>query len=203
MAENTPKSGHHHGDLRNALVRAGIEILSEDGIDKLTLRRCAARAGVSHAAPAHHFNGIEGLRGAIAEEGFRVFRNYMLDARGGAGDDPHERVKAICRGYLYFAQDNPALFELIFGIRAMRQLTQTLPESPGAAYDVLRETCAPFVPDGTEPQFVEAQVWSLIHGFCSLFLSQQFGSITDLGDNLGPLNKVMSLLDNLPLANRG
>ena len=60
-----PRTAHHHGDLRQALVAAGIELLDEGGLAALTLRRCAARAGVSHAAPAHHFKGLRGLLTAI------------------------------------------------------------------------------------------------------------------------------------------
>lgn len=200
MAEKKPKSKHHHGDLRNALIDAGVAILAEDGLDGLTLRKCAARAGVSHAAPSHHFDGVAGLRAAITEEGFRIFRNYMLDARNRAGDNPHERLKAICRGYLFFAVENPALFELIFGIKAMQHQRDLMPESPDAAYLVLRETCAPFVPEGADPLVTEAQVWSLIHGFCTLYVAEQFGKMDAGALDLGPFDQVMGLLDTLPLA---
>jgi AcrR family transcriptional regulator len=61
---------HHHGNLREALINAGLLLLKEDGLDGLTLRRAAARAGVSHAAPAHHFSGKQGLVAAIAARGF-------------------------------------------------------------------------------------------------------------------------------------
>ncbi|KAJ55011.1 hypothetical protein ACMU_14745 [Actibacterium mucosum KCTC 23349] len=196
------KTKHHHGDLRNALIQAGIAILAEDGIDKLTLRRCAARAGVSHAAPAHHFKGVEGLRGAIAEEGFVIFRGYMQRELDKVGDDPHRRLKAISLGYLLFALENPALFELIFGISAMLYLNEVQPESPGASYDMLRQCCAPFVAEGAESGPVEAQVWSLIHGFATLFLSEQFGPVDRGNPDLDAFNKVITLLDSLPLADR-
>jgi AcrR family transcriptional regulator len=184
------------------LVDAGVAILTEEGLEKLSLRKCAARAGVSHAAPAHHFDGVEGLRGAIADEGFRVFRNYLLIFRALAGDDPYARVKGICRGYLYFARNNPALFELIFGIRSMQHTRQALPESPGAAYDVLRETCAPFVAPGADPRIVEMQVWSLIQGYCVLFLAEQLGE-GESDPFLTEFDQFISLLDHLPLPDRG
>ncbi len=66
MTLNPPEKPHHHGNLREALIVAGIEILKEGGLPALTLRACAARAGVSHAAPAHHFDGLPGLVTAIA-----------------------------------------------------------------------------------------------------------------------------------------
>jgi len=58
----TPRRGYHHGNLREALIEAGTEILDEDGLEALSLRACAKRAGVSHAAPQHHFGNLEGLR---------------------------------------------------------------------------------------------------------------------------------------------
>ena len=73
------KQAHHHGDLRNALIRAGLDILDTEGLDALTLRKAAARAGVSHAAPAHHFQGKEGLLAAIAAHGYEQFRALMQE----------------------------------------------------------------------------------------------------------------------------
>ncbi|MBO9466199.1 TetR/AcrR family transcriptional regulator [Tropicibacter sp. R15_0] len=198
------KPSHHHGNLRPALIEAGLAILIEDGLDKLTLRRCAARAGVSHAAPAHHFDGVDGLRAAIAEEGFRIFRNYMLDARGNVGPDPHERVKAICRGYIYFATDFPALFELMFNIKVIYDMV-TSPVVPDSAlgYDVLRDTCTPFVAPDTDPILVETQVWSLIHGYGTLLLAGRFGG-SNPDAPLGPIfDPVMALLDQLTVHQPG
>ncbi len=194
------KAAHHHGNLRPALIEAGLGILIEEGLDKLTLRRCAARAGVSHAAPAHHFDGVAGLRAAIAQEGFRIFRNYMLDARNNAGADPHARLRAICRGYIYFAVDFPDLFELMFNNKVIKDVT-SLPAQPDTAngYDVLKDSCAPFVAPGTDPVVVESQVWSLVHGFGSLMQTGRFGGLSP-DDPCGPLfAPVMALLDQLPV----
>jgi AcrR family transcriptional regulator len=203
MTDPVEKTPHHHGNLRAALIESGVSILIEDGLSKLTLRRCAARAGVSHAAPAHHFKGVAGLRASISEEGFRIFRNYMLDARNNAGTDAHDRLKAICRGYIYFAIDNPALFELAFSIKVIGDL-QTKPETDTVAvgYDVLRETCAPFVPENGDPFIVESQVWSLIHGYATLQLTGRFGGTTP-EHPCGPgFDQVISLLDHLPVLRR-
>ncbi len=200
MSDHTSKSAHHHGNLRAALIESGMAILIEEGLNKLTLRRCAARAGVSHAAPAHHFDGVAGLRAAISEEGFRIFRNYMLDARNNVGPDPHDRIKAICRGYIYFATDHPALFELIFSIKIISDL-QDFPGSDKLAigYDVLHDTCTPFVEAGHDPIVVETQVWSLVHGFGTLMLTNRFGG-PNPDDPCGPaFAPVMALLDHLPV----
>ncbi len=171
----TSAKPHHHGDLRNALIRAGIDILEDTGLSGLTLRKCAARAGVSHAAPAHHFDGVAGLKAAIAEEGFRLFRNYMLDARTNGPQDPLGRLNSIGRGYVRFGVDNPALFGLIFSFDWVTSVQHGLQDDSARAYQVLRDSCAPFVAPGEDPFVLETQVWSLIHGFTTLYLSGRFG----------------------------
>ena len=66
------KKQYHHGDLKNALIHAGIAILAKEGVGGLSLRKVAARAGVSHAAPYAHFADKQALIAAISTEGFRL-----------------------------------------------------------------------------------------------------------------------------------
>ncbi|MHC0054127.1 TetR/AcrR family transcriptional regulator [Actibacterium sp. D379-3] len=197
MTEKNKKPPHHHGNLQAALIQAGMELLAEGGNDALTLRRCAARAGVSHAAPAHHFDGLLGLKAAIATEGFRTFRTYMLDAARSGAQSPRGRLKSICRGYLQFAMDNPALFDLIFGFKAEVMTQCGMDRDNAIAYDVLRQTCAPFVPDGQNPAIVETQVWSLIHGYTTLFMSGRLWPEGGGEAGQGPFDQVMALLDRI------
>ncbi|KPA22053.1 HTH-type transcriptional regulator BetI [Shimia sp. SK013] len=200
MTLKTPKKSHHHGDLRNALIKAGIEILEEGGIDALSLRKCAARAGVSHAAPAHHFDGLPGLKGAIASEAFAVFSRHMLEAAQSEGDSPQARLKGICRGYVQFGLAHRALLDTIFGIDMSDLRREPIEHDDSSAYQILRDACAPFVPDGTQPEVVEFQVWSLIHGYTMLFVRGHLGEImpTDVTD--GPFEEVMALLDRVGTA---
>lgn len=192
MDEKLAKAPHHHGNLPQALVAAGIALLREGGPEALTLRRCAAMAEVSHAAPAHHFDGIAGLRAAIAAEGFRIFTAAMLKERDAAPASPRARLRAICRGYLRFAEDEPALFDLIFGFDARQKQRHNPAEAGIPAYDVLRDACAPFAPGGEAPEIVEAQVWSLIHGYAALRLSGRFRN-----DAPANFDRVMALLDRV------
>jgi len=166
---------HHHGDLRRALVNAGMRLLAEGGLPALTLRACAARAGVSHAAPAHHFAGLPGLLAAIATEGYRLFTKAMLDERAKAADNPRARLEAICKGYLNFAAAHPALFNLMFGPTPMPEDNAEVGQVADAAYDVLVAGCAPFVPDGQEPIVTEMTIWSLVHGFALLLMYRNRG----------------------------
>lgn len=187
--KDTPR--HHHGNLRHALVEAGIELLKDGGLEALSLRKCAARAGVSHAAPAHHFDGIDGLRVAIAEEGFVRFRQRMLDFAEAGPQTPRGRLHGICKGYLAFAREDPALYDLIFSFRATSRLIKEVELNADPAYQVLRETCAPLVPPGTDPVVIETQVWSLVHGFALLIMTGRFGP------GPAPEDAVLALLDRI------
>lgn len=200
MSQTNTKPSHHHGNLRAALIEAGIELLAEGGPEALTLRGCAARAGVSHAAPAHHFEGLSGLKAAIADEGFRRFRASMLGAAEAAEPTARGRLKGICRGYLDFAREQPALFDLIFGFDASLGRKGPPLEEGLKAYAVLRDTCAPFVAPGQDAAVVEAQVWSLIHGFATLHLSRRLWP--DRPERPGAeapdrFDQVMALLDHV------
>lgn len=193
---STTHQGHHHGDLKRALVQAGIELLEEGGLEALSLRKCAARAGVSHAAPAHHFDGISGLTAAIAEQGFVIFSKYMQDEVDAALQEPRPRLYGICRGYLQFGLDHAGLLRVMFGEHGLAQHAPTNGREEANAYLILRDVCAPFVPDGMDNKVVEMQVWSLIHGFTMLYLAGEFG-VPFPPIDAGPFAAVMALLDGL------
>lgn len=198
MTQENVKSRHHHGDLKPALIKAGIDLLEEGGIKALSLRKCAARAGVSHAAPAHHFDGLAGLKQAIAEEGFRLFSSYLQTACDSGPQDPRGRLKSLCRGYLQFGLDHPGILAVIFGDRGLASLVQFGGKEKADAYLTLRAVAAPFVAAGQNRLVVETQIWSLIHGFTLLYLAGEFGSPPPPIDE-GPLMQVIALLDALAL----
>jgi AcrR family transcriptional regulator len=161
---------YHHGDLRNALVLAGLDILDQDGMDGLTLRKVAARVGVSHAAPAHHFANRESLFVAIAAHGFDRFRDYMEEGRFAGGTSPREQLIGIAGGYLRFSQEQPALFRLIFNPDYKNHPDDDLQAASLRAYGVLADVCAGFEPDPAGPGINELKVWSVVHGYAMLSL---------------------------------
>jgi AcrR family transcriptional regulator len=109
-----PDNKQHHSNLREALILAGMQLLEEKGLDALTLRRCAAMAGVSHAAPAHHFDGLAGLKTAIATRGYATFERLMKEGVAAAGPEPRAQAYGMSLGYIRFATEHNALFNLIF-----------------------------------------------------------------------------------------
>ena len=190
------KPSHHHGNLREALINAGIEILRTEGMAGLTLRKCAALVGVSHAAPAHHFPGLPGLLDAIAARGFNIFADAMEAEARAAPDEPRAQLKAICVGYFEFAKAHPALFDLMF--HQVWPLTGSEAELGLAglrAYAMLAQACAPFVPKGAASNTVETQVWSLIHGYSALTVVGKMGGQRPVS----PLENTLALLDALVL----
>ena len=105
---------HFAGDLRQALLDAAVAALDEAGADRLSLRDVARRAGVSHAAPAHHFTDKAGLLTAVATEGFGMLVTYLADAQPGAARQPADQLAALGRAYAQFAEENPGRFEVMF-----------------------------------------------------------------------------------------
>lgn len=185
---------YHQGNLREALIIAGMELLTEGGIAGLTLRRAAARAGVSHAAPAHHFNGLPGLLTAIAARAFQQFCTAMETVRDAAGADPFARLDGICTGYLDFAQRHAGIFHLMFVSAEVDRSDPDLGQASARAYLILRGACLPFAAAGaTEDEPLEVAVWSLVHGFALLGFSQPntqprpFTNLPGFGDLLARL----------------
>ncbi len=189
------KQPHHHGHLRQALIQAGIDLLNEGGLSALTLRRCAARAGVSHAAPAHHFKGLSGLLSAIVARGYAQFSQTMIEERAKAPDDPRARLAAICNGYLRFAQENDALFVLMFSPQKLDFNNAELARESEVAYNVLVDACAPFQHGQGNNQATEIMIWSLVHGFAVLSRRERAGA----ADKMPPQLRFEDILPQLEL----
>src|SRR5271165_636032 len=100
---------YHHGDLRRAIVRAALEILSETQSTDFSLRELARRAGVSHNAPYKHFADKGELLAAVSAVGFDVLAKRMTDAMQGLSS-PRARLFAMARHYVRHGVDNPALY---------------------------------------------------------------------------------------------
>lgn len=190
MTRITPPP-HHHGNLREALIGAGIDLLNEGGIANLTLRRAAARAGVSHAAPAHHFAGLPGLLTAIATRAFDRFAVAMEAARDRAGPEPMARLQGICAGYIDFASGQSGLFQVMFTTPGLLRDDLALHRASSHAYQVLRDACAPFVSD--PPEALEIAVWSLVHGYALL----RFDRPSSTPDQVSAVPAFSALLDRI------
>jgi len=161
---------YHHGDLRDALVQAAQKILETNGLAALSLRGVARCAGVSPAAPYHHFPDKQALLDAVAERGFDALTAAMTTrmdkVSGGAA-----RLDASGIGYVAFAVANPALFGLMFSTVGQSPAAGTpLDSARQRAYAVLQEAVAARSPDGKADAAECLRLWALVHGIAKLVL---------------------------------
>ncbi len=169
---------YHHGDLRAALIAAAEMELAAHGIEAFSLRQVAKRAGVSHAAPAHHFGDANGLLTALATEGFRQFR--AMQATREAQADPSARAQIIAAGlgYVDFAIARPALFRLMHSSDRPAYDTPDLGQVAKAAYDHLCQGVAAVRSDAGVADI--AAVWATAHGLADLISSRRLYSVSSL-----------------------
>jgi AcrR family transcriptional regulator len=161
---------YHHGDLRDALVRAARTILEKQGLAALSLRGAARAAGVSPAAPYHHFLDKHALLDAVAAQGFDALTSAM-DKRMAKQKDPSARLDASGVGYVGFALENPALFRLMFGGDGQQSSASApLIDARDRAYGVLQAAVAKTTPEGVADPFVCLRLWAQVHGIATLIL---------------------------------
>lgn len=167
---------YQHGDLREALIDAGVKLLLEGGVDKLSLRGAAQLAGVSHAAPYRHYRDKDALIAAIAERGFRLLTaNMRAQLELSGARKASRKLAALGVGYVMFGMEHPAYLQLIFG--GQRSRTNVTPELAAAgaeAYLMLRDTVAAGISSGelrkAEVEDVTLACWSIVHGLSMLLI---------------------------------
>jgi len=179
------KDSYHHGDLRQALVAAGLTLLEQQGIEGLTLRRTAAAAGVSHAAPAHYFPTLKDLLTALAAIGFERFGAAIAAEHVKAGPDPEARMRAGGRGYVEFAAGNPGLFRLMFSSTLLNWDDEVLHNAAHASFRQLEEIVRPMMGVAAElggPDELIKLVWCTTHGYAHLYLEGSMRWLEGKGD---------------------
>jgi AcrR family transcriptional regulator len=173
------KRSYHHGDLRDALVRAAFAIAKREGPDAVTLRAVAKRAGVSEAAPYHHFADKRTLLGAAAGVGFEALDRRLGDALESAGRDPIDRLVSLGAAYVQFAIDEPGPFRLVFGSHVAELDLAALPETatPGRrAKERLRRAVREFVTTAranVDPEVLMQMLWAQVHGMAWLVVEKE------------------------------
>ncbi|MET9769623.1 TetR/AcrR family transcriptional regulator [Streptomyces sp. NPDC006415] len=174
---------YHHGDLRRAILAAALDVIAAEGPAALSLRDLARRAGVSHAAPAHHFKDRTGLLTAVAAEGYALF----ADALAGA---PDLRERGVA--YVRFAATHPAHFQVMFQPDLHRPDDPDLLAARARATEALRAGVADLPPGGrgADDRLAGVAAWSLAHGFATLLLS---GNLADAMEGRDPEEAFRSL----------
>ncbi|MBB6344173.1 TetR/AcrR family transcriptional regulator [Nonomuraea muscovyensis] len=162
---------YHHGNLRRAIMDAALDAITESGPAGWSLRELARRAGVSHAAPAHHFGDKTGLLTAVAIEGFERFADTLEQA---AGD-----VLEVGVAYVRFAIGHRPYFEVMFRPELYRVDDPGLESPRERAARVLVTSTGRLSRDPAEDRLTTIAAWSLAHGFAGLWLS---GALPEAAD---------------------
>jgi len=177
------ESPYHHGDLHVALLRAAQTVLERDGLPGLTLRAVAREAGVSHAAPTHHFDDLTGLLSELAAVGFRNFHASLI-AAGATGTTPVESALARARAYLAYARSQPGMYQLMFRTERLDMNRPALKEASNISFAGLAQVAGVVhagdvaVDELSVGQAAQiARTWSLAHGFTMLVIA---GRLNDL-----------------------
>jgi AcrR family transcriptional regulator len=167
---------YHHGDLRQKLLDVAEEIILERGVDGFTLREAARRAGVSPAAPAHHFRDAKGLLTEVAVLSFREFGRVLEAADKAGGDSAERRLHGQAVAYVRFALEHPARFQLMFRYDKQDLTNQELISVARRSYGTLERAirAATGTPSqqklSSDAYSLLAATWSVVHGFSHLAL---------------------------------
>ncbi|MGW3009058.1 TetR/AcrR family transcriptional regulator [Streptomyces sp. NPDC001219] len=156
--------------LRARLVQAGIDLLTEEGVQALSLREIARRAGVSHGAPRRHFPTHLSLLSAIARQGFADLSDTVAAHLDDHRDDPRAQLMALGRGYLDFALNHPGMFELMFRHDLLESNQLGLRETSLPLFRVLVGLVSRVRPGSdVPPPVVAGALWSNLHGIAQLW----------------------------------
>jgi AcrR family transcriptional regulator len=179
------KETYHHGDLRAVILAEAAVLVAERGADGISLRELARAAGVSHAAPAHHFTDRRGLFTALAAEGFRLLAGALADARP-------EFIDAA-KAYVRFALDHPGHYAVMFDRSLYDDTDPGLVEAEGAAGEELNRGVSTLTDAkaAADPEGAALAAWSLVHGFALLWLN---GAIDTTGDPMVSVERLARLL---------
>jgi len=168
------RQGYHHGNLREALVAAALDLIGEKGPAGFTFAEAARSAGVSPAAPYRHFRDRDALMAEVARQGFERFGSFLANAWSDGAPDPVTAIENLGRAYLAFARAEPAYYAAMFESQVPPDATPELAQASEQAFLVLQraaEALAARLPKETRPpaRMVSLHVWSLAHGIASLF----------------------------------
>lgn len=175
----TQRDTYHHGDLRQALINAALELLTEQDVRSLSLREVARRAGVSHTAPYRHFADKDALLATVAEEGFGMLTHSLEVAAQQATDDPLQQLEAIGVAYVDFALEHPSHYQMMFGNYEanLEETTTSLADAAQQSFMVLVNVIVAGQEAGVlrteEPTQLAQAAWALVHGLAMLIIDGQ------------------------------
>lgn len=177
----TRRRSYHHGDLRDALLRAAVQLIEERGPDGFTLREAARTVGVTHTAPYRHFPDRDALIVAVARDGFHGLYEAMLARQSGL-TDPRERMQAIGIAYVEYAVAHPSHFRVMHGPIADACVECEAVEAKQRPFQLLLDSIAEcqaagLIPAGPAHRWA-LSAWATVHGLAELLIS---GAVARMG----------------------
>jgi AcrR family transcriptional regulator len=168
------RRGYHHGNLREALIRAALDLIAKHGPAGFTFAEAARSAGVSPAAPYRHFRDRDDLMADVARRGFERFEAELDRAWNDGQPDAFTAFERVGKSYLAFARAEPAYYSAMFEAALPLDAHPELQQAGDRAFAVLRkaaETLALQLPKGSRPPalMMGLHVWAMSHGIASLF----------------------------------
>jgi AcrR family transcriptional regulator len=166
--------GYHHGDLKEALIRAALELIASKGPAGFTFAEAARWAGVSPAAPYRHFRDRDALLSNVALRGFEQFGAALAQAWGDGRPDPFTAFDRLGKAYLEFARKHPAYYSAMFEAGIPLDTVPELRQAGDNAFAVLRHATEQLVatlPAQKRPpvMMMALHIWAMSHGVASLF----------------------------------
>jgi len=166
--------GYHHGNLKEALIAAALELIAQKGAAGFTFAEAARWAGVSPAAPYRHFRDRDELMADVARRGFDQFEAVLARAWDGGRPDAFTAFDRVGKAYLQFARSEPAYYSAMFEAGVPPEASPELREAGERAFAVLRsatERLVSTMPAQDRPPvlMMALHIWALSHGIASLF----------------------------------
>lgn len=168
------RRGYHHGNLREALIKAALTLIAEKGPAGFTFAEAARAAGVSPAAPYRHFRDRDALLADVARRGFEHFATRLAQAWDDGRPDPLNALHNVGRAYLAFARTEPAYYSAMFESGLAPDTDADLRQAGDRAFDVLRKASDAVraeLQESSRPPalMMSLHIWALAHGIASLF----------------------------------
>lgn len=187
-AGGVTRPNYHHGDLRAVILAEAARLVAERGADGISLRELARSAGVSHAAPAHHFTDRRGLFTALATEGFRLLTEALTGARGD--------FTGAALAYVRFALEHPGHYQVMFDRSLLDASDVELAAAEVAAGAELSRGVATLRDPNAQADPAAAQLaaWSLVHGFSTLWLNDAVHAAIKQADPMDTVARIAAML---------
>jgi AcrR family transcriptional regulator len=195
-----PTNTYHHGDLKNALINAGIEIVKKEGTQALSLRKAARKAGVSHSAPYAHFKDKQALIAAISTHGLKQLYERLSQIAKKYDGLPLSQLHEVAWEYAKFGLTDPAYFKFIFSGSIEHEydypeFVEVSHRNFALVVDIIRKNQKIRIIKPENPELVALSVWSIVHGFINLAIEKQVPS--SILQNTDIKKLLVSILDQV------